>query len=107
MAVLIFVLKILPTQYKKSFFIREKAFIVNPDGEPSTGEPDISESVFGEENDDEFDEDEADYTDFINPRRTPRLFRNDQISSVKEANNNSSPSLRLAHLLQRLLHRLR
>jgi len=96
-----------PYSIQKSFFIREKAFIVNPEGEPTAVEPDISESVFGEENDDEFDEDEADYTDFINPRRTPRLFRNDQISSVKEANNNSSPSLRLAHLLQRLLHRLR
>merc|ERR1712062_253043 len=84
-----------PYSIQKSFFIREKAFIVNPEGEPTTGKPDISESVFGEENDEGFDEDEGDYTDFINPRRTPRLFRNGQISSVKEANNNSSPSLRL------------
>jgi len=94
-----------PYSIQKSFFIREKAFIVNPEGEPTTdGGSEItpSESEFGEENtsedDDEGDEDDSDYTDFINPRRTPRLF---------PSGPTDFPSRRLAHLLQRLLHKLR
>ena len=94
-----------PYSIQKSFFIREKAFIVDPEGGPP---PPPTESEFGPGNnadDDEAEEDEADYdyTDFINPRRTPRLFRNYQILSVKA--DVSSP--RLARLLQRLLHNLR
>ena len=96
-----------PYSIQKSFFIREKAFIVNSEGEPTaTGGADLAPS----EDDDEFGEDynaddvdEDDYTDFINPRRNPRLFRNGQILSAKA----DDPSLRLAHLLQRLLHKLR
>jgi len=85
-----------PYSIQKSFFIREKAFIVNPEGEPTVGGAEItpSQSEFEEDDDDDDDgedgedgedEDDNDYTDFINPRRTPRL----------------------AHLLQRLLHKLR
>lgn len=93
-----------PYSIQKSFFIREKAFIVNPEGEPTTtGGTEINqfESEFGEE--EEGEEGDPDYTDFINPRRTPRLLRDGQTLSSKA----DDPSIRLAHLLQRLLHKLR
>ena len=52
---------------------------------------------------DKEDEDDYDYTDFINPRRTPRLLGDGQTLSEKADDS----FLRLAHLLERLLHKLR
>jgi len=97
-----------PHSIQKSFFIREEAFIVNPEGKPTDGGAEIapSEPEFGEGNNadvDKEDEDDYDYTDFINPRRTPRLLGDGQTLSEKADDS----SLRLAHLLERLLHKLR
>jgi len=104
-----------PYSVQKSFFIREKAFIVDSESDPSSVP---SESEFKKENNDDYndgddgdddDDDDynadADYKDFISPRRTPRsrLLRENNFSSDEA----DAPSLRLAHILQRLLNKLR
>lgn len=93
-----------PYSIQKSLFIREKAFIVSPDGglSPSPSQPESGEEFNSSgDYDDEADySGDGDYQDFISPRRTPRS----RSVSSEEA---ELSSLRLARILKRLLHKLR